>query len=55
MSYPTLTILHKNLWIALQLAGITVEGAKLASKINPADAAAASGSVLELLKEVGAQ
>ena len=39
----------------LAVLGVLADGSKLASKINPADAAAASGAVLNLLKESGAQ
>ena len=39
----------------LQVVGVLADGSKLASKINPADAAAATGAVLDLLKESGAQ
>ena len=35
--------------------GILTDGSKLASKINPADATAATAAVLDLLKEIGAQ
>merc|ERR1712216_893132 len=38
-----------------QVLAVTADGAKLASTINPADAAAASAAVLDLLKESGAQ
>ena len=39
----------------LQVVGVLADGSKLASKINPADAAAATAAVLDLLKESGAQ
>lgn len=39
----------------LEVVGVLADGAKLAKTINPADATAATGAVLELLKEVGAQ
>mmetsp|Transcript_39477 Transcript_39477/g.90890 ORF Transcript_39477/g.90890 Transcript_39477/m.90890 type:complete len:231 (+) Transcript_39477:122-814(+) len=38
-----------------QLLATTADGAKLASKVNPQDAAAATSALLELLKEAGAQ
>lgn len=38
-----------------QVLATTADGAKLASKVNPQDAAAATSAVLELLKEAGAQ
>ncbi|KAH8060271.1 hypothetical protein JL720_13609 [Aureococcus anophagefferens] len=39
----------------LEVVAVLADGAKLAKTINPADATAATGAVLELLKEVGAQ
>ena len=39
----------------LEVVAVLADGAKLAKTINPADATAATGAVLELLTEVGAQ
>ena len=39
----------------LQVLAVTADGAKLASKVSPADAAAATAAVVDLLKASGAQ